>query len=66
LRIYPGHGAGSSCGKNIGSGNFCNLETQFASNYGFTINSKEEFINKIGDKLAPPPQYFFYDARLNE
>jgi len=40
LRIYPGHGAGSSCGKNIGAGNFCVLDTQIASNYGFTIVNK--------------------------
>jgi hydroxyacylglutathione hydrolase len=35
LRIYPGHGSGSACGKAIGGGNFCTLETQKASNYGF-------------------------------
>lgn len=28
LRLYPGHGSGSACGKSIGSGNFCDLKTQ--------------------------------------
>lgn len=28
LRIYPGHGSGSACGKSIGAGNFCDLKTQ--------------------------------------
>ena len=35
LRVYPGHGSGSACGKAIGGGNFCTLETQKANNYGF-------------------------------
>lgn len=34
LRVYPGHGAGSSCGKNISKGDFCSLGTQKQTNYG--------------------------------
>jgi glyoxylase-like metal-dependent hydrolase (beta-lactamase superfamily II) len=34
LRIYPGHGSGSSCGKSIGKGDFCSLGTQKQNNYG--------------------------------
>lgn len=33
VRIYPGHGAGSACGKSIGKGDFCTLETQKQNNY---------------------------------
>lgn len=44
LRVYPGHGSGSACGKSIGAGNFCDLKTQFEKNYGFLINDKKEFI----------------------
>ncbi len=40
LRIYPGHGSGSACGKSIGAGNFCTLAVQHESNYGFLINDK--------------------------
>ena len=34
IRIYPGHGAGSACGKSIGKGDFCSLGTQKQNNYG--------------------------------
>lgn len=37
LRLYPGHGSGSACGKSIGAGNFCDLKTQAESNYAFLI-----------------------------
>ena len=36
-RIYPGHGAGSSCGKKIGDGNYCTLKTQMEKNYALKI-----------------------------
>jgi hydroxyacylglutathione hydrolase len=38
IRIYPGHGAGSACGKNIGKGDFCTLGTQKQNNYALKIN----------------------------
>jgi hydroxyacylglutathione hydrolase len=41
LRLYPGHGNGSSCGKSIGAGNFCDLKTQAEANYAFLIATKE-------------------------
>ena len=47
LRIYPGHGAGSSCGKSIGAGDFCNLGTQKQNNYGLKATDKAEFINTV-------------------
>lgn len=34
IRIYPGHGSGSSCGKSIGKGDYCTLGTQKQNNYG--------------------------------
>jgi glyoxylase-like metal-dependent hydrolase (beta-lactamase superfamily II) len=34
IKIYPGHGSGSACGKSIGKGDFCTLETQKNNNYG--------------------------------
>lgn len=34
IRVYPGHGAGSACGKSIGKGDFCTLGTQKQNNYG--------------------------------
>ena len=41
MRIYPGHGAGSACGKSIGAGNFCTLGTQHEFNYGFLTTNKK-------------------------
>jgi len=38
IRILPGHGSGSACGKSIGKGDSCNLGTQKEKNYGFKIN----------------------------
>ena len=38
IRIYPGHGSGSSCGKSIGKGDFCTLGLQKENNYGLKIN----------------------------
>jgi hydroxyacylglutathione hydrolase len=40
VRVYPGHGAGSSCGKNICSGDFCEIATQMANNYAFKAANK--------------------------
>lgn len=40
IRIYPGHGAGSSCGKNIGKGDFCTLSKQKTSNYALVLENK--------------------------
>lgn len=41
IRIYPGHGSGSACGKSIGKGDFCSLETQKQNNYGLKVNNKK-------------------------
>ena len=39
IRIYPGHGSGSSCGKSIGKGDFCTFGTQKQNNYGLKIEN---------------------------
>ena len=40
VRIYPGHGSGSACGKSIGKGDFCDLGTQKKNNYALKTLSK--------------------------
>ncbi len=40
IRIYPGHGSGSACGKSIGAGDFCDLGTQKKNNYALKNLSK--------------------------
>jgi len=41
IRIYPGHGSGSACGKSIGKGDFCSLGTQKQNNYGLKVSDKK-------------------------
>lgn len=66
IKLFPGHGSGSSCGKSIGEGNVCTLEKQFKTNYAFQITSKDEFVKKMTKDIPKAPQYFFHDAKLNQ
>lgn len=66
LRLYPGHGSGSACGKAIGSGNFCDLKTQGEKNYAFLIKDRAEFVAALLKNIVNPPKYFFHDANLNQ
>jgi len=64
--VYPAHGAGSSCGKNLGSETFSTIGEQKASNYALQQQSKEDFIKAVTDGLAAPPQYFPINAKINK
>jgi glyoxylase-like metal-dependent hydrolase (beta-lactamase superfamily II)/rhodanese-related sulfurtransferase len=64
--VYPGHGPGSSCGKNIGKETFSTIGMQKQTNYALQNMSKDEFINEITSGLSAPPQYFFEDAAINK
>ena len=64
--VYPAHGPGSSCGKNLGKETQSTIGEQKASNYALQKMSKEEFIKELTTGLTPPPQYFFSDARINK
>lgn len=64
--VYPAHGAGSSCGKNLGPETFSTIGEQKKSNYALQPQSKEEFIKAVTDGLAAPPQYFPINARINK
>ncbi len=64
--VYPAHGPGSACGKNIGSETFSTIGEQRAHNYALQEMSKEEFIAKVTEGIVPPPKYFFEDARINK
>ena len=64
--VYPAHGAGSACGKNIGKETFSTIGQQKKLNYALQAMSKEEFINAVTDGLSAPPSYFFMDAMLNK
>ena len=64
--VYPAHGAGSSCGKNLGSDTFSTIGEQKLTNYALQPMSKEDFIQELTDGLLAPPPYFFKDAMMNK
>ncbi len=67
LTVYPGHGAGSACGKNMSSETVGTLGDQKANNYALrTDMTKEEFVKEVLTGIAPPPQYFPKNAMLNK
>ncbi len=66
LIVYPGHGPGSACGKNIGSASFSSIRDEKASNYALLINDRQEFIDAVTSDLPVIPGYFFKDARINK
>lgn len=65
--VYPGHGAGSSCGKNMSSETTDTLGNQKRTNYALRIDmTKAEFIKEVTEGILPPPQYFPKNAMLNK
>jgi hydroxyacylglutathione hydrolase len=64
--VYPAHGAGSSCGKNLSKETFSTLGEQKKHNYALQPQTKEEFIKAVTDGLAAPPQYFPINAAINK
>ena len=64
--VYPGHGAGSACGKNIGKETFDTLGNQKKKNWALQNIPKEEFVREATTGLLPPPQYFPKNALLNK
>lgn len=64
--VYPAHGAGSACGKNISKESFSTLGEQKKTNYALQNLSREKFIQAVISGLSAPPQYFFKDAMINK
>ena len=64
--VYPAHGAGSSCGKNLGPETHSTIGEQKKTNYALQPQTREEFIRAVTDGLALPPQYFPINARINK
>jgi rhodanese-related sulfurtransferase len=63
--VYPAHGPGSACGKNIGKETYSTIGIQKKTNYALQPMTREEFIQRVTDGILPPPSYFFEDARIN-
>lgn len=64
--VYPAHGAGSACGKNLSKETVGTIGEQKKVNYALRSNmTKEEFIQEVTEGLLPPPLYFPLNAKLN-
>jgi len=64
--VYPAHGAGSACGKNMSKETFDTLGHQKEVNYALKAKSKADFIKEVTNGLLPPPQYFAKNAAMNK
>ena len=64
-RVYPAHGAGSSCGKNLSTDTSSTIGEQRANNAALLAPTKDDFIAMVTEGQPPAPGYFAYDAALN-
>ena len=65
--VYPAHGAGSACGKNMMKETVDTLGNQKKMNYALRADmTKQEFIEEVTDGLLPPPAYFPLNVRMNK
>lgn len=66
ILVYPAHGAGSACGKNMQKETVDTLGNQKKTNYALNQPSKEAFINEVLDGLTAPPKYFGMNVAMNK
>ncbi len=67
LIVYPAHGAGSACGKNMSKETYDTLGHQKAVNYALRLDmTKEDFVTEVTDGLLPPPAYFPLNVMMNK
>lgn len=65
--VYPGHGAGSACGKNMSKETVSTIGEQKRTNYALRETmTEQEFIKEVLDGLTPPPAYFGYNVLMNK
>jgi glyoxylase-like metal-dependent hydrolase (beta-lactamase superfamily II)/rhodanese-related sulfurtransferase len=64
--VYPAHGPGSSCGKNIGPDTQTTIGKEKETNYALLANNKQEFIKVVTEGLGTPPSYFSLNAKINK
>lgn len=65
LIVYPAHGAGSACGKHLGSETSTTIGEQKNGNYAMQATDRVEFIDRVTEGLEAPPRYFQTSARIN-
>ena len=64
--VYPAHGPGSSCGKNLGPNTHSTIGKEKDENYALQASSKQDFVTAVTDGLGAPPQYFPINAQINK
>ena len=66
VTVYPGHGAGSACGKNISRERRSTIGEQKQFNYALQEMTKEQFTAVVLDGILPAPKYFEHDVKMNK
>ena len=66
ILVYPAHGPGSSCGKNLGPNTFSTIADEKKTNYALQPQSREEFIIAVTKGLNEAPKYFAINAKINQ
>jgi hydroxyacylglutathione hydrolase len=65
VMVYPAHGAGSLCGRNMRAERSSTIGTERLTNYALQIKSRDEFIRQLTENLPSRPEYFLQDAQMN-
>jgi len=63
--VYPAHGAGSLCGRNMRAERSSTIGTERLTNYALQIKSRDEFVRQLTANLPTKPEYFLQDAEIN-
>jgi hydroxyacylglutathione hydrolase len=63
--VYPAHGAGSLCGRNMRAERSSTIGTERLTNYALQIQGKDEFVRQLTENLPTRPEYFMQDAEIN-
>ncbi len=64
-RVFPAHGAGSACGKNLSTETSSTIGEQRSTNYALHATDRDQFVELVTAGQAPPPAYFSFAARAN-
>jgi hydroxyacylglutathione hydrolase len=65
ILVYPAHGAGSLCGRNMRAERSSTIGTERLTNYALQIKSRDEFVRQLTENLPSRPEYFLQDAQIN-
>ena len=65
VQVYPAHGAGSLCGRNMRTERSSTIGTERLTNYALQIKSRDEFVHQLTTNLPARPEYFLEDAAIN-